>query len=161
MFEKIRNWLKPDPEELLAQAGVYQPTVSVADPAPPMASSEVPASKPRKPRKPRSEKIVLPIPLSAKDQATANGKPYVTVLQLDIDATNPTLGSFELEWNDVFVKQLMQLGYQGTSDEQIVDQWFQTVCRNVVMETYEQSMADPDNKPTKKTPLGGGRYAAS
>jgi hypothetical protein len=148
MFEKIRNWLKPHPGESPAQAGVAQLR----------GGSEVPA---RKPHKPRSEKIVLPVPLSAKDQATADGKPYVTVLQLDIDTANPTLGSFELEWNDVFVKQLMQLGYQGTNDEQIVDQWFQTVCRNVVMETYEQSMADPDNKPTKKTPLGGGRYAAS
>ena len=88
MFEKIRNWLKPHPGEPPAQAGVAQLR----------GGSEVPA---RKPHKPRSEKIVLPVPLSAKDQATADGKPYVTVLQLDIDTANPTLGSFELEWNDV------------------------------------------------------------
>jgi hypothetical protein len=27
-----------------------------------------------------------------------------------------------------------------------VDRWFQTVCRNIALEVYEQQQADPDNR---------------
>jgi hypothetical protein len=27
-----------------------------------------------------------------------------------------------------------------------VDQWFTSVCRNVVLETFEQEQADPENR---------------
>jgi len=76
-----------------------------------------------------------------KEIATEKGEPYVTMLGMDIDYDNLTYGSFELDWNDKFVSNLIRAGYQGKTDADIVDQWFQNVCRNVVMETWEQEQA--------------------
>ena len=38
---------------------------------------------------------------------------------------------FELDWNDEFVNMLKQAGYLGASEEEIVDRWFQTLCRTI------------------------------
>jgi hypothetical protein len=65
-------------------------------------------------------------------------EPYIAILSVDIDDTNPRNGSFELDWNEFFVAKLIRAGYVGKDDSQIIDQWFQDVCRHVVLETYEQ-----------------------
>lgn len=78
---------------------------------------------------------------SAKELATQRGEPYVTILSMDIDPDNLHQGSFELDWNEKFVANLLRAGYQGKTDADIVDQWFQNVCRHVVLETYEQEQA--------------------
>ena len=41
----------------------------------------------------------------------------------------------------MFVAKLVRAGYQGKTDNDIVDNWFQDVCRNVVLESYEQEQA--------------------
>lgn len=69
--------------------------------------------------------------LNAKDEATRLGKPYVRVINIDIDEEDPGEGAFELEWNQIFVKHLKEAGYQGDSDEEIVDQWFTFLCRGI------------------------------
>lgn len=96
-----------------------------------------------------------------KEQATAAGEPWVQVLSMDIDPDNPGSGAFELDWNDIFVARLIKSGYQGKTDQDIVDNWFQDVCRNVVMETYQQEQADPDNRPSNRKDLGDGRVEIS
>jgi hypothetical protein len=78
---------------------------------------------------------------SAKQLATEAGEPYVAVLGMDIDPVNLHQGAFELDWNEIFVARLIKAGYQGKVDADIVDQWFQNVCRHVVMETWEQEQA--------------------
>jgi microsomal dipeptidase-like Zn-dependent dipeptidase len=78
---------------------------------------------------------------TAKELATEAGEPYVAVLGMDIDYNNLSYGSFELDWNDKFVSNLIRAGYVGKTDADIVDMWFQNVCRNVVMETWEQEQA--------------------
>lgn len=98
--------------------------------------------KTRKPRKPKIE-------LSEKERATAAGEPYVSVIKIDIDPNNINSGSFELDWNSKFAANLARAGYQlkpGESEDVIVDRWFQTVCRNIALEVYEQDMADPENR---------------
>jgi hypothetical protein len=107
-----------------------------------------------------TESVPIPAPVentvkdkSAKDHATDNGEPYVAVLSVDIDKNNVGNGSFELDWNDIFVARLVKAGYRGTTDQQIVDQWFQTVCRNIVLETFEQDQADPDRRVLSKKRL--------
>jgi len=40
-------------------------------------------------------------------------------------------GFFELDWNEYFVLQLRTAGYSGTTEEEVVDQWFSELCRNV------------------------------
>ena len=86
----------------------------------------------------RSKKTPEPKPLTAKEKATANREPYIAILSVDLDETNPRNGSFELDWNEFFLAKLVKSGYVGRDDSQIIDQWFQDVCRHVVLETYEQ-----------------------
>ena len=78
---------------------------------------------------------------SEKQIATEAGEPWVSVLGMDVDPKQLDSGAFELDWNDIFIARLVRAGYQGKTDSDLVDQWFQNVCRNVVMETYEQDQA--------------------
>jgi hypothetical protein len=102
--------------------------------------------------------------LSAKDLATQRGEPYIAVTQVEIDPTNINAGGFELDWNDKFVSNLIRPGYKQRDDDTdaiIVDRWFQTVCRNIALEVYEQTQADPTNRDDLRTvtrkDLGNGR----
>ena len=79
-----------------------------------------------------------------KDLATEKGEPWVQVLRIDVDPNNLHQGAFELDWNDIFVAKLVKAGYMmkpTDADSDIVDRWFQNVCRHVVMETWEQEQA--------------------
>lgn len=91
--------------------------------------------------------------------ATAAGEPWVNVLGIEVDPNNPGAGAFELDWNDIFVARLIKSGYQGKTDQDIIDNWFQDVCRHVVMETYQQEQADPDKRAqqVKRQDIGGGK----
>ena len=99
--------------------------------------------------------------LSPKEEANQKGEPWVEVLRMDLDPNDPGQGSFELDWNDIFVARLIKSGYQGKTDQDIVDNWFQTVCRNVVLETYEQEQADPEKRQSNRRDLGNGRTEIS
>ena len=96
-----------------------------------------------------------------KELATDAGEPWVEVIGIDIDKDNPGAGSFELDWNDKFVANLIRAGYQGKTDQDLVDNWFRSVCQNVVMENYEQEQADPDNRSNNRRDLGNGRTEVS
>jgi hypothetical protein len=96
-----------------------------------------------------------------KELATEAGEPWVEVLGISIDKDNPGAGSFELDWNDKFVANLVRAGYQGKTDQDIVDNWFRSVCQNVVLENYEQEQADPDNRPNNRRDIGNGRTEIS
>ena len=103
---------------------------------------------------------------SSKDLATERGEPYVTILSMDVDPENLQSGSFELDWNEKFVANLVRAGYQMKSDDtdaDIVDRWFTAVCRNVVMETFEQYEAmNPERDRVIKTRnIGDGRSEVS
>ena len=88
--------------------------------------------------------------LSEKETKTAAGEPYVHILGITIDPDTPRLGDIELDWNSHFITFLKKNGYAGQSDEQVVDQWFQDVCRHVVLETYEQDEASSKHFVTKR-----------
>jgi len=91
-----------------------------------------------------------------KEIATEKGEPYVAVLSVEVDPDNPGSGAFELDWNEIFIKKLYKAGYRDENEEDMVDRWFQDVCRNVVMETYEKEQADPSLR-VERNDLGGGR----
>ena len=99
-----------------------------------------------------------------KEIATEKGDPYVAIVSMDIDPNNLHQGSFELDWNDKFVVNLVKQGYKirpDDTDAQIVDRWFQTVCRNIALEVYEQEQADPSKRESdmriiQQRDLGGG-----
>ena len=97
-----------------------------------------------------------------KELATERDEPYVEVLSMDIDKDNPGNGAFELDWNDKFLSNLIRAGYQGKTDQDIVDNWFKAVCRNVIQENFEQEQADPEiRKNTNRRDLGDGRTEVS
>jgi hypothetical protein len=66
-----------------------------------------------------------------KEIATENKEPWVAVLDTHVNQDNIRNGFFELDWNEYFVLQLKSAGYKGATDEDIVDQWFSELCRNV------------------------------
>lgn len=72
--------------------------------------------------------------LSQKDLATQNKEPWVAVLNTHVNKENIRNGFFELDWNEYFVLQLRSAGYRGESDEDIVNQWFTELCKNVAAE---------------------------
>jgi hypothetical protein len=102
--------------------------------------------------------------ISDKELATKNKEPYINILSMDVDPDNLNEGAFELDWNDIFIARLLKAGYQGKEDQDLVDQWFQNVCRNVVLETYQQEQAmNPQTQGVKvnKRNLGDGKSEVS
>ena len=71
-----------------------------------------------------------------KRVATANDEPYIKVLQVDFESKQPNVGSFELDWNEAFIGILSEAGYTGSQDEAIIDSWFNDVCRNILLEDF-------------------------
>jgi hypothetical protein len=114
-----------------------------------------PAPKVEKPKAPAK---------SLKEIATEKGEPYVAILSMDVDPENMHQGAFELDWNDKFIANLVRAGYQmkpNDKDSDIIDRWFQNVCRHVVMETWEQEMANNPNRVVKTRDIGDGRSEVS
>ena len=121
MFNKIKNFFK-DTE---------------------LREPEADTSAPKRTRKPKEPEVKL----TEKEQATAAGEPYIAIVKVDIDPNNINSGAFELDWNSKFAANLARAGYMqkpGETEDVIVDRWFQTVCRNIALEIYEQNVADPN-----------------
>jgi hypothetical protein len=136
MFDKLKSFFK-SPEPL----------------------TPVPGEAVKQLKKERTKKVQLE--KSEKELATERGDPYVAILSMDVDPENIHAGSFELDWNDKFVANLIRAGYVGKTDSDIVDQWFQNVCRHVVMETWEQEQAMNPTRFTRSRDLGNGRTEVS
>ena len=143
MFDKIKNlFKKPEPVKPAQQ------------------------KKPRQPKKKKEDSV-----LSDKEKATKEGMPYVNILKMELDPYDINTGAFELDFNDKFVLNLVRAGYKIREDDTdtiIVDRWFQTVCRNVALELYEQQQADPENRAmatdmrvVRAKDLGDGRTEVS
>lgn len=103
-----------------------------------------------------------------KELATERDEPYVSVLSVELDPDNVGAGAFELDWNDKFVAKLVRAGYQvkpNEPDSDIVDRWFQDVCRHVVLETYQNIEAMNPNtnqaRPIQRKDLGNGKTEVS
>jgi len=118
---------------------------------------------------PKEEKVVR-VPRapekSAKQIATEKNEPYVAILTMDIDPNNLHQGAFELDWNEIFIARLVKAGYMmkpTDADSDIVDRWFQNVCRHVVMETWEQdqAMRNSANGYVHTRDIGDGRTEIS
>ena len=110
--------------------------------------------------KPEAPKKATAKRKTEKELATERGEPWVTVVSVELDPENVGNGAFELDWNDTFVARLVRAGYKGKTDQQIVDQWFQDICRNVVMENFEQYEANlprTDSRNITRNDLGNGR----
>jgi hypothetical protein len=75
-----------------------------------------------------------------KAVATIRKQPWVNVVKMGVDPSNVAAGYFELDWNEEFIEMLHENGYVGQSDEEVVNRWFNDVCRTVLF----QEKADLD-----------------
>lgn len=154
MLNIIKNLLsQKQPEQGVQQISNIEPVVE-------------PVSEPVKEKKKRVKKPTESKPIvkkTAKEIATEKGEPYVSIVNVDLDPNNIGNGAFELDWNEFFVAKLIRAGYKGNDDSQIVDQWFQDVCRNVVLETFEQYEANNPRPVSgvQKKDIGSGRTEIS
>ena len=105
---------------------------------------------------------------TAKELATEAGDPYINIISVELDPDDIGNGSFELDWNEVFVARLVKAGYmqrKDDTDDVIVDRWFQSICRNILNENYEQWEANQpvDSRPRRvdRNDLGNGRTEIS
>lgn len=73
--------------------------------------------------------------LTEKEMATAKKESYIRVVDTQFDPKNPANGFFELDWNSIFIDELRKAGYNGDTEEEIVDKWFKAICQNVVSES--------------------------
>ena len=119
--------------------------------------------KPEVKSEPKPKKVVEK---TEKEIATEKGEAYVNILSMDVDPENISAGAFELDWNEKFVADLVRHGYmmdKNDTDADIVDRWFTAVCRNVVLETWEQEQAmNPErDRVVKSRNIGDGRSEVS
>ena len=113
------------------------------------------APKPRAPKAPEK---------TAKELATERGEPYFNVVSMELDPNNIHAGAFEFDWNEKMISDLVRHGYmmkKDDTDADIVDRWFQNVCRNVVLETWEQDQAMNGNRIIRSKDIGDGRSEVS
>ena len=83
-----------------------------------------------------------------KKIATLKGEPYIKVIDMDLDSENPGAGHFELDFNEHFVEYLANSGYEGVEQDQIVENWFNDLCRNIVLSDLEDETGDPKSFDT-------------
>ena len=69
-----------------------------------------------------------------KEEATAKGEPWVAVLDTQLNPNNIKNGFFELDWNNQFIEELLDAGYSGETNEEIVDGWFKTIAVQILGE---------------------------
>jgi hypothetical protein len=158
MFDKLKNIFTKS-------SSVESPVVPTPD-----VSKTVTAKKKSTTVRKTKKKSQPTSNLTAKEIATQAGEPYIAILSVDVDPSNINSGSFELDWNDKFIINLIKSGYKQRDDDTdqiIVDRWFQTVCRNIALEIYEQRTADPAKRESDELrrvqtrDLGNGRTEIS
>ena len=109
-----------------------------------------------------AEKYKVPAaPLDPKEAANAKKEPWVAVLQTHVNPESPKNGFFELDWNEYFVLMLRNNGYTGVTEEEIVDQWFSDLCREVGSEENVPGMDRRGAGYINVNNLGNGRTEVS
>ena len=126
----------------------------------------------RKPEETKVEKPKAKTPTpkkkSAKELATEAKEPYISVIAVELDPDDVGNGAFELDWNEYFVAKLVKAGFMQKKDDtdaEIVDRWFQSICRNILNENFEQwEVNQPvDARPRRvdRNDIGNGRTEVS
>lgn len=71
-----------------------------------------------------------------KEIANIKGEPWFAIINseyLNKDSVGSAI-NFELDWNDEHITFLMLNGYTGKSQEEIIDNWFSALCRELFNE---------------------------
>lgn len=87
-------------------------------------------------RREEAEEKELLAKLTPKERADQKQEPWISVLDTKINPENIRNGFFELDWNQYFIKELIENGYGTDADpeEEIVDRWFKDIVYNMLSE---------------------------
>tara|TARA_B100000780_G_C20934759_1_gene372670 strand:- start:206 stop:598 length:393 start_codon:yes stop_codon:yes gene_type:complete len=94
-----------------------------------------------------------------KQEATRLGKAWVAVLDTQVNPENIKNGFFEIDWNNQFIEELLDAGYSGETNEEIVDGWFKTVVSQILEEGSES--VDRDMGYINVVPIEKGKSEVS
>lgn len=89
-----------------------------------------------------------------KEEANRLNKPWVAVLDTQVNPDNIRNGFFELDWNNEFIEQLLDAGYKGESQEEIVDSWFKTIIGQMLEEEGQSTDREMGYIKTNKIDKG-------
>lgn len=68
----------------------------------------------------------------SKELATLNEEPWVNILDSAINYNSEGSGlEINLDWNVFFIEELVKNGYSGATEPEIVDEWFNAVCKDI------------------------------
>ena len=119
--------------------------------------------KPKETKKLTAEEERRAVLAKEKEEATKNKQPWVGVLDTKVNPENIRNGFFELDWNDKFIEDLMTAGYTGEKDEEVINKWFNDLCRNIMLEDMDEDVVDAlkENIKENKKELGDGKVEYS
>lgn len=84
-----------------------------------------------------------------KAKATLLDEPWVGIVNQDFDLEDGVEGlKIEFDWNAQWIEYLKLNGYSGNDEESIVEQWFNHLCRSVVLEQSAVWDMAPKNDST-------------
>jgi hypothetical protein len=94
-----------------------------------------------------------------KIEATSKGESFIEVLHCELKSTPAGAQlTFELDWNEAFVQELVNEGWTGFSDDDIVNRWFEETCRYMFVQDDLDEPVDPmvtSSTRTRRDPLEG------
>lgn len=74
---------------------------------------------------------LIPEKEGQKEIATLRDEPWISVIADGIDPlAGPNSYFFEFDWNDKWIEMLKEAGYEGSTEEHIVNNWFSDLCRS-------------------------------
>lgn len=69
-----------------------------------------------------------------RNKADLLNEPYVEVVKIGLVDGKSDNGYVELDWNNKFIDMLHREGFKGMSDDEMVNKWFNQLCRTVLMQ---------------------------
>lgn len=79
-----------------------------------------------------------------KEIKTLDKEPYIHILNIDYNVKDG-IHAIEFDWNEYFIQELKDNGYNGKTDEEIIDQWFVALSTLVASESDSVIVTDPED----------------
>ena len=98
--------------------------------------------KNKKPKKVSNEETRRSTLELEKKAATKANKPWVAVIDTQVNPKDIKNGFFDLDCNNEFIEQLLDAGYSGETNEQIVDAWFRTIVTQMLQDEGQDTKRD-------------------
>jgi hypothetical protein len=74
-----------------------------------------------------------------KKVANIKKEPFICIIDSQYESAEGINGlTFEFDWNEHWIKELIEHGYSGVNEDHIIQQWFDDLCRSVISENNNQ-----------------------